>query len=337
MNHLYQKPVIRSLYLPAIVLFSVTQINVAQANQDSVFYRWIDKKGSVHYSDKIIPDFAGYRRDQINDRGITVKTIERAKTPEERAKQRKLLKLRQQQQKLVAQQAARDRLLLYTFEDVTNSLGDKLSTIDSKLKIIRNSIKQLTRQLNEQKKSAAQWEKSGRAVPKTVLFKIDEIQNMIASYEAAVVRHSAKREQLQQGYAKDTQRYKRLVSHQYEKINADKLTHAIQGDEQLSIISCSSKQQCKKAWQLTKEYLINNPAGKKLITDSNLVASTAAPADQNDIGASAVLIKKGPEQSTIFLDIHCKQTVVGQERCNSKHSKNWLNGFRVYVLSRLQS
>jgi hypothetical protein len=331
MNLFYRSPII--LYF---CLLGVLPLSGAQAIEGNLFYRWIDKTGKVYYSDKVTPDHAGYRREQINDQGVTVKTIERPKTPEEFAKQRKLQRLRFQQKKLIEQQEARDRLLLYTFEDVTNSLGDKLSTLDSKLKIVRTSIKQLEQQLKEQKKSAAQWEKGGRKVPQTIIFKIDEIQNLISSYQAAVIQHSTKRESLQLEYAKDAQRYKKLVNHQYQKINAQKTFNASNSEDELSVINCSSKKQCQKAWQLTKEYLINNPSGKKLITDSNLVVSTSAPVNQNDIGASAVLIRKGPEQSTIFLDVHCKKTIIGMERCNRDDTKNWLLGYRVYVLSRLK-
>ncbi|MEE9413056.1 MAG: hypothetical protein V3V22_08395 [Methylococcales bacterium] len=214
-------------------------------------------------------------------------------------------------------------------------MGDKLATIDAKLKIINSSIKQLNRQLREQKKSAAQWEKKGRAVPQTVVFKINELGTQISSYEAAVEQHSEKRESLQKKYALDAQRYKKIVAHRHNKINAQKLFHTSQSDEQLSIANCVSKEECQQAWQLTKEYLINNPSGKKLITNSNLVMSTTAPANQTDIGVSAVLIKKTANQSTIFLDIHCKQTIVGQDLCNSEGWKNWLYGFRTYVHSRL--
>ncbi len=306
-----------------------------QASQENLHYRWVDKAGKIHYSDKVPPEDAGYRRDQINDQGVTIKTIERPKTPQEFAKARKLQRLRYQQKKLIEQQAARDRLLLYTFDDVTNSLGDKLATIDAKLRIINASITQLNRQLSDQKKSAAQWEKNGRAVPQTVVFKINELENQISSYESAVNLHSEKKESLQKNYALDAQRYKKIVTHQHNKFNAQKLLHAAQSDDELSIANCISKQECLQAWELTKEYLVNNPIGKKLITDSNLVMSTAAPANQTDIGVSAVLIKTTANQSTIFLDIHCKQTVVGQDLCNSNDWKNWLYGFRSYVHSRL--
>gem|GEM_PF-5915605 len=65
--------------------------------------------------------------------------------------------------------------------------------------------------------------------------------------------------------------------------------------------------------------------------------STFAPIHQNDMGASAVLIREGRDQSKIFLDIHCKKTLIGQERCNSEESQRWLHGFKPYVLSRLKS
>jgi hypothetical protein len=311
-------------------------LNTAQADQDKLLYRWVDKAGKIHFSDKIPPKDAGYTRDQINAKGVVIQTIKRPKTPAEFAKERKLQRLRYQQKKLIAQQAARDRLLMYTFDDVTNSLGDKLATIDTKLKIVNASIQQLNRQLREQKKSAAHWEKSSRSIPQTVLFKISEIENQISSYENAVVLHAKKRERLQEQYAKDAQRYKKIIFNQHKKINANKLLHASQSDDELSVANCTSKQECQKAWRLTKEYVLNNPRGKTLSTDSNLVISTTAPENQTDIGVSAVLIKTTAEKSTIFLDIHCKQTVVGQELCNSAEWKNWLYGFRGYVYSRLK-
>ena len=170
----------------ALFLSILLYIGQAAANQSDLFYRWIDSNGKIHYSDKVNPDHAGYRREQLNDQGVTVRTIDRPKTKEELAKERELARLRKQQQKLIAQQAARDRLLLFTFEDVTNSLGDKLETIDVKLKILTASIQDLQGKLTERRKSAANWEKSGRAVPRTVLFKIDEFKSQIQGYESTV-------------------------------------------------------------------------------------------------------------------------------------------------------
>lgn len=310
--------------------------NVAYAEQNKLLYRWVDKAGNTHYSDKVPPEDSGYTRDAINDQGVTVQTIKRPKTPEEFAKERKLQRFRFQQKKLIEQQAARDRLLLYTFDDVTNSLGDKLATIDVKLKIVNDRIQQLNRQLKIQKRSAARWEKSGRSVPESVVFKINEIKNQISSYEDAIVQHTLKREQLQENYAADAQRYKKIIFNQHKKINSNKLLHASRSNEELSIAICTSKQECQQAWQLTKEYVLNNPSGKKLRIDSNLVISTTTPENQTDIGVSAVLIKSTAEKATIFLDIHCKQTVVGQELCNSEDWKSWLYGFRSYVYSRLK-
>ena len=251
MSHFCQKHIV--LFVCLIVVFFHHK---TQADQAALFYRWIDKTGKIHYSDKVTPDHAAYGREVINDKGITVKTIERAKTHEEIVRLRELKKLRLQQQKLIEQQQARDRLLLFTFEDVTNSLGDKLAIIDSKIKIIRASIEQLEKKLSQQKKIAAQWEKSGRMVPQVVIFKIKEIESQISSYQSAIEQHSTKRIQLQKKYASDTQRYKKLVKHQYEKINTQKSTGSSWDQEELSVIKCSAEQDCKRLWQLTREYLL---------------------------------------------------------------------------------
>ena len=55
-------------------------------------------------------------------------------------------------------------------------------------------------------------------MPKTVVFKINEIKNQISSYENAIVQNSQKREQLQENFAADAQRYKKIIFNQHQEI-----------------------------------------------------------------------------------------------------------------------
>jgi hypothetical protein len=302
-----------------------------------MYYTWKDQGGKIHYSDKIPPEHAAFKKDRINDKGVVVSTIQRPKTRSELKQERKLAKLRKQQQVLIQQQQSRDRLLLFTYDDVSSSVGDKLATIETKLKIVRNSIKNLESQLITQKQSAAQWEKSARSLPNTLKHKINELHTRIKSYRNVEQQHVANREHLKQAYAKDSERYKKLVISRAGEINALKedLTNGSSNLENLSIVSCTSKQVCNKAWGITREYVLSNPDQKEIITESDLVISTSLPRAQADIGVSAVLIRKGRDQATIFLDIHCKQTVVGREKCESISSRTFLSQFRNYVTSRL--
>src|SRR3569833_3461541 len=48
-------------------------------------YRWMDEQGRVHFCDRMPPESADRAYSVINPHGITVKSIDKAKTPEQLA------------------------------------------------------------------------------------------------------------------------------------------------------------------------------------------------------------------------------------------------------------
>src|SRR5690606_7884572 len=73
-------------------------------------YRWVDKDGKVHYSDHVPPEAVDQARDELNDQGLKVRSVERALTPEEIAERDARLKREAEEAALAAEQAKRDQV-----------------------------------------------------------------------------------------------------------------------------------------------------------------------------------------------------------------------------------
>lgn len=136
-------------------------------------YKYRDANGQVYYSDRIPADQSKRGREELNSQGVTVKTVEQAKSAEQLAREAQLAALRAEQQRLkerfLAERRAKDRVLLRTFNNEEELIGRRDSRIDAIeiiIQITQGNINQLNRRYLELQKAAAEMELSGRPVPK---------------------------------------------------------------------------------------------------------------------------------------------------------------------------
>ncbi|MEJ1397702.1 MAG: DUF4124 domain-containing protein, partial [Candidatus Sedimenticola sp. (ex Thyasira tokunagai)] len=104
-------------------------------------YRWVDDQGKVHYSDHVPTEHSRSARSQLDERGLEVKRTEAAKSAKEIAREKELKKLREEQQRLIERQRAKDQVLLRTFrteDDILMARNGKLTSIDTMIMIIRS-------------------------------------------------------------------------------------------------------------------------------------------------------------------------------------------------------
>ena len=78
-------------------------------------YKWVDDEGEVHYGNSVPPEFAKKERRKLNERGRTVKVYDAAKTPEEIAEAARLETIRLEQERVAAEKARKDHVLLATY------------------------------------------------------------------------------------------------------------------------------------------------------------------------------------------------------------------------------
>ncbi|MDZ4262974.1 MAG: DUF4124 domain-containing protein [Pseudomonadota bacterium] len=177
-------------------------IAVAPASFAADLFRWVDKKGNVHYTDRVPPEYVqnGYR--VINQQGLTITTISAKKDDPD--------------QKVSAEakaQLERDRRLLtiYSNADEINATRDrKLAEIKNGISLRQDTLTLLERQFRDQTREAGDYEKQNEAVPETLVANINTTKKKINAYQDAIKQQQQLLLDTHKQYGEELQRYKKI-------------------------------------------------------------------------------------------------------------------------------
>lgn len=128
-------------------------------------YRWVDENGQVHFGDTIPPEYAKQQKEELNEQGFTVRTIERAKTAEELEAERQAAI---EQQRLAAERAEQrlyeDRLLATyeTEEALLRARDQRVESIESQLALAEGQLAARETILGLLQQQAAERERAGQ-------------------------------------------------------------------------------------------------------------------------------------------------------------------------------
>lgn len=170
---------------------------------------WTNNEGVRECGNIVPPEYAQQGHDEINERGLTVHTKERAKTPEEIEAARQEQERLEAQRKLDQEQAKRDRILLATYAtefDMRLAHKGKVASIDSRVTHAEHLVKKLKEKLVEHIQEAANQERSGKEVSDDTLTRIEDVKHQISE---------------QQDFIKEREQEKELINARFE----DELAH----------------------------------------------------------------------------------------------------------------
>lgn len=181
--------------------------------------KWVDENGRIHYGDRVPPAYAKQERKILNDQGVEVKTIEAAKTPEQLAEEERLAKQRREQQRIEAERAAHDRMLLATFtseDDMVMTRDGKIAAIDAVLRITRGRIERTEQALEEMTRRAALLERSGKPIPDTLHEEIRGSRAQIQQFLDYIASKRREQESIRREFESDIRRFRELRTAQLE-------------------------------------------------------------------------------------------------------------------------
>ncbi len=296
-------------------------------------YRWVDEHGKTHFTDKLPPSQADKARTELNERGMKVKQIDRAKTPEERAQEKELKRLREERKKIIEKQKAEDRVLLRTFrseDDIIMAQDGKLAAIDVMIQIAISNIKQMKAQLVNMQNTAANQERRGRKPSAKLLKEIASSRQHLKDSYATIINREKDKEKIRRKAQLDLKRFmelKKLKSDQVEK--KTKKTIVSQLDY---VVVCNDKETCDTYWEKAVDYALKNATTKiKIMGDS--VILTAPATNENDISITLSRIaRKKAKGEHLFFDLQCKPSPQGTKFCSSNKVIAIRGGFRKLLL-----
>ncbi len=299
--------------LPFLALAGLAMLPPAEAR----LYRWVDDQGIVHYTDHIPPKYVRKEREELDERGIPIRHVERAKTAAEIAAEKRIERLRKEQQKLIEKQKAEDRVLLRTFrsvDDIILTRDGKIATIDNMIAVDRGNIKRSKRRLEEMQDNAAQLEKRGQTVSPRYLRNIAQLRDEIRGTYAAILRRERSKEAIYRRYARDIERFKTIAQLREQSNKKENESRNIWLD---NIVHCNTHEHCAKLWKQMEDFVRKYATTPIQILGERII-STRNPRRGSDIGITVSRIREKDKQGeTLFLDVQCRNTLSGRELCAS--------------------
>lgn len=177
-------------------------------------YRWVDEDGKVHYSDQVPPEHARRARQELNEQGIAVDSVDSAPTPEQmkaaRAKAQAEAEARNQEEA----QRRRDQILLNSYTgvaDIERSRESEISALQRTVDMTRAAQQSQRRQLAKLVSRAADMERSGNRVPEDLVSDMAKVRGNIQDRSDYIEEKRAEQAQVFAEYEQDITRYRELT------------------------------------------------------------------------------------------------------------------------------
>lgn len=302
----------------------------AASAQTPNLYRWVDDQGNIHYSDTMPPTEVEKGHTQLSPQGLRVRTVPPAKTPEEIQRERELARLRAQQQRMLEQQRADDRVLLNTFQSVDDLIMTRdgnLSDIDTMIQFKKGNIRRQQDWLTKLRADAADLERKGKLVPDQLRQRIVSTERAIEEALAAIVEREQQKQQIRKKFDRDLKRLRQLKNLPATAVPQEAM--AARAPELDNLVECVDRNSCEALWRRALSY-VKRHATLPIESLGEDVAITEAPKDRHDIALTVSRIwREDGKGASIFLDVQCRSYSPGQqESCRTEARSRVLKGFR---------
>lgn len=314
-----------------IAVLCLGALDLAIAADTAKLFRWVDDNGVVHYTDQIPPNQVDKGHAELNPQGVRVEQVPPAQTLEEIQRERELERLRAQQERLVDQQKAADRVLLRTFRSVDDLLmarEGKLAAIDVVIAVARGNIRRQQEWLRNLRTDAANLERAGKPVPQHLSEGISKTERYIRESYATIVDREQQKEGVRQDFDRDLKRFRQL------KDIPEDTAQTLPEESHLALrnlVTCVGETQCDQYWARAVAYALANASTPIQTSGSNIVI-TAPPETRDDLSLTLSRIAdKAGRSTSIFLDMQCKAQEAGDASCSQAHAIDVLNGFHAAI------
>jgi hypothetical protein len=295
-------------------------------------YRWVDEQGNTYFSDQVPPEQAKHRRASLSKTGRVLEVTEKAKTKEQLEQEKRLDELRKEQEKLIAKQKIHDKALLSTFrskEDILLAIQTKTETLDKQKDIIEGNLNRFKEQLNNQQKEAAVFERDAQPIPKKLLDEVKLTQNRIDLTQSTLRSHIEKQDEIKKVDEADIARFLFLTQSAKDPTQRAKIPSIKEANE-LGLFYCENDHQCKKAWEIGRIFVNLHSTTVADVYNEKLIMNRPPPKD-SDISLSLSKLTINEDDYQLFLDIRCRDSLIGNELCASQQVKDLRSSFRIYI------
>ena len=174
-------------------------------------FRWQDGAGNVHYADTLTADAIQSGYDVINDKGIVVKHIDRARTEEERNAADAAAAAETAAKREAEQRAEADKRLLAAFpaeSDLVRARQMQVDSLEQSIVAASNSLSSQEQALTENLGHAAALERSNKPIPEVQKKQIESLRKSAESLRRYIERRQKEKAEATKKLESDVVQYR---------------------------------------------------------------------------------------------------------------------------------
>lgn len=209
--------VVRNTLLALALLSGVA--NAAQTS-DRLRYKWRDEAGNLHYADSVPPEATRLGYEVVNQHGVVVRRVERAKTEEELAAAKAAADKLAAEKRKADEVARNDAQMLAAYpteDDLRKSLQAQIDLISQNIQATEVGIASQEKSLAERLVHAAEQERNGKPVPPPVQKQINTLRTGLAEQKTFLERRTADRAAMEKQLVTELEHYRELKKRQDEQ------------------------------------------------------------------------------------------------------------------------
>lgn len=183
-------------------------------------YKWVDENGQMHFGDKIPSKYVVKEHEELNEQGVTIKHKEAAKTPEQKAEEKRLEKERKMAELEEKKKKQRDRVLLDTYtteRDLIVARDSRLDAVGSQIHLAESIIADSNNKIESMEKQVTQIKASNREVPADLYQRIEGEKHQVEVQSQVMENHIKRRDEIAAQFNGYIERFNVLKAEQKAK------------------------------------------------------------------------------------------------------------------------
>jgi hypothetical protein len=196
----------------ALISMSLVVISTSAQAQTRIKC-WENSDGVRECGKTVPPEYSQQSHEEINSRGITVETSDRAKTEEERAEEDRLAAIQKEEDKRKAEAAAQDKILLDTYsntDDIQMASDGKIAVLETNINLANKRTEKIQANLDKDTATAAAAELAGKQPSEDLLKDIKSLKRQIENLGKFIVDKRMEQEVIKKEYAEKIARFNEL-------------------------------------------------------------------------------------------------------------------------------
>ncbi len=197
----------RSLMIVVLAAFVLTPASAQK------LYKWVDADGNVFYSDQVPPEQVKRGREQLNDQGVVVDRVARAKTPQELAIEAEKLAKQQAIEEAEEKRLREERRMLRQYaseEDIIAMRDQRIDAMNRQIKSAQTMIDSHSGSLAGLTKRASEQESQGIEVGTDLEETIALLQEQIAQQESKIAEREAGKLALAAEFEEELEQFRKV-------------------------------------------------------------------------------------------------------------------------------